>query len=138
MKKQLTDYPLQYQYLVQWGDMDAAQHINNLVYMKWAESARIKVFEHYFGNTFDFSKGIGPILAWQDCKYIFPMTYPDTAIIGVKIVEVLSDRFIMETAVFSKKHNRIASFGQQTIMAYDYGALKKVALPEVWEEGLRV
>ena len=137
MKKHLTDYPLQYKFPVQWGDMDSAQHVNNLIYMRWAESARIMAFEHYFGNDFNFLKGVGPILSWQDCKYIFPMTYPDTAIIGVKINEILADRFIMETAAFSEKHHRIASIGKQTIMAYDYGSLKKVELPEAWVEGMR-
>lgn len=135
--KQLNDYPVQHQYEVHWGQMDAAQHVNNLVYMRWAESARIIFFDQIFGKNYDFSGGVGPILAWQDCKYIFPMTYPDVALIGVKVAELLEDRFITETVIFSKKHDRIAAFGKQTIMAYDYTHLKKAALPDNWTKALR-
>lgn len=129
------DFPFQQRYLVHWGDMDAAQHVNNLVYLRWAESARIAFFEHLFG-TVSFKDAIGPILAWQDCKYIFPMTYPDHALLGVRTTEVRDDRFLLETRVFSETHNRLAAINQQTLMAYDYRNLKKAELPEAWQVGL--
>ncbi|MEO1261286.1 MAG: acyl-CoA thioesterase [Bacteroidota bacterium] len=135
--KKLADYPIQQKYQVHWGDMDAAQHVNNLVYLKWSESVRIYFFDQLFGGAYDFNEGIGPILAWQDCKYIFPITFPDNAIVGVKTVEILPDRFIIETATFSEKNNRIAAFGQQTIMAYHYGKLKKAELPSSWQVELK-
>ena len=39
------DYKFRTKYFVHWGDMDAAQHVNNLAYLRWAESARIELFE---------------------------------------------------------------------------------------------
>lgn len=120
---------------VQWGEMDAANHINNLVYLRWAESARIDCFEK-IGMQTSFQSGIAPILAWQDCKYIFPMSYPDTAIVGTRIIEVLEDRFIMECSVFSEKYQRLAAISKQTIMAYNYTTLKKASLPQEWVLGL--
>ena len=70
---------------VQWGDMDAAQHVNNRVYLRWIESARIAMFLKVNGETIAF-KRIVPILAWQDCKYIFPVTYPDQVVIALDII----------------------------------------------------
>ena len=30
---------------VHWGDMDAMQHVNNIIYLKWVESTRLLLFE---------------------------------------------------------------------------------------------
>jgi acyl-CoA thioester hydrolase len=117
--------------------MDAANHVNNLIYLRWAESGRIEYFEK-MGMDISFnSGGTGPILGWQDCKYIFPMTFPDTAIVGCRVLEILSDRFTVETAIFSEKHQRIAAISQQSIIPYNYAELKKVNLPEIWVEKIR-
>ena len=132
----LKVYPTLHKYIVHWGDIDAAHHVNNLVYLKWSESARCSFFEKMFGESYSFSKGIGPILASQDAKYIFPMTLPDYALVGTKPIKILEDRFILETRVFSEKHHRLACISNQTIMAYDYDNLKKAVLPEQWIKAL--
>ena len=130
------DFPFHTQIKVHWGDMDAASHVNNLIYLRWSETARIEFFDKVFAGDFNFSKGIGPILAWQDCKYIFPMTYPDVALIGLKVGEILEDRYFMEVRVFSQQHQRLAAISKQSIMAYDYGNLRKATIPESWLKGL--
>lgn len=38
---QLTDYPVIHQQVVAWGDMDALGHVNNVMYYRYIESARI-------------------------------------------------------------------------------------------------
>lgn len=116
---------------VQWGNMDAAQHVNNTVYLRWIESARLEMFRKINGGSFKFEK-IVPILAWQDCKYIFPLTYPDTALITLDISVIKSDRIECEGRIYSKQHNRLAAISKNTLMAYDMQDLKKLPLPENW------
>ena len=135
--KDLEKYPVIQKFPVQWGDMDAAQHVNNLVYLRWAESARIYYFMKMNMDTSFSGDAAGPILGWQDCKYIFPITFPDTAVVGTRVIEILEDRFTLESAVFSEKHQRIASLSKHTIIAYDYKALKKAALPAAWLKGIK-
>jgi acyl-CoA thioester hydrolase len=134
MKLTLDLFKIIEKYPVHWGDMDSANHVNNLIYLRWAESARIKYFEKMEMDTSFSSGGTGPILGWQECKYIFPMTYPDTAIVGARTVEIKEDRFFIECAIFSEKHNRIAAISKQSIIPYSYGELKKVEMPDPWLE----
>ena len=116
--------------------MDSARHVNNLVYLRWAETARV-IYFGAMGMSIAFEGAeAGAILAWQDCKYIFPMTHPDTALIGVRTIEVLEDRFTLQTAVFSKMHDRIAAITQQSIVPYNYAELRKVAMPQTWVDGI--
>ena len=139
MKKKITleDYNLVEKYPVHWGEMDSARHVNNLIYLRWCESARIAYFNKIKVNSSFAGADTGPILGWQDCKYIFPMTFPDTAIVGVRTLELLEDRIIMESAVFSEKHNRLAAISKQSIIPYSYAELKKVPLPASWIEGIK-
>src|SRR5687767_1167703 len=48
---------------VQWGDMDAFGHVNNTVYFRWFESARIAYFEKIGLNERMRRDRKGPILA---------------------------------------------------------------------------
>ena len=118
---------------VQWGDMDAAQHVNNTIYLRWTESARIEAFQKMNGGAAEFKK-IVPILAWQDCKYIFPVTFPDQVVIDLDIIELLEDRVIFEGKIYSKKHKRIVAISKSIIMAYNMKELKKDPFPEAWRK----
>jgi len=134
MIKGLEEFKVVMEFPVLWGQMDAARHVNNTIYLRWAESARIFYFEKMVMDTEFSGDGIGPILGWQDCKYIFPLTYPDTAIVGIKTTEILEDRFMMKVSIFSKKYERISALSSQSIVPYNYGALKKEPLPELWKK----
>ena len=118
---------------VQWGDMDAAKHVNNTIYLRWIESARIAMFQKMQKGDFEFKK-IVPILAWQDCKYIFPVTYPDEVIIELDVIELLEDRVLCERKIYSKKHERIVAIAKSLLMAYDMEELKKHPFPSAWRK----
>lgn len=127
----LESFQVQVEVPVQWGDMDAAGHVNNVTYLRWCESARIAYFEKV-DIDLSFSDGVGPILGWQDCKYIFPMTYPDQALVGIKVEEIREDRFLMLAHIYSQKYERLAIISKQAIVPYDYGKLAKAPIPENW------
>ena len=128
-----SDFSTLHSFPVLWGDMDSARHVNNLAYLRWCETARVLYLESV-GVDMSFLPGpTGIILAWQDCKYTFPMTYPDTALVGVRTVELNEDRFTLQTAVFSEQHDRLAAVSKQVIVPYDYAELRKVPLPEAWK-----
>ena len=117
---------------VQWGDMDAAQHVNNVVYLKWVESARIAYFLDLNNGRLSNEDNIGPVVAWQDCKYIRPVTFPDTVLIGVERKEILDDRITLETKIFSQQQNRLVAISSQQIVSYDFKRKMKAPLPMNW------
>jgi acyl-CoA thioester hydrolase len=74
--------------------------------------------------------GVGPILAWTDCRFRRPLEYPDDVSVGVRIVETGEDWFMMECVVVSHKLKDVAAIGKQRLVSYDYGNHHKVPLPE--------
>ena len=125
----LDDFPVVIDVPVAWGEMDAFGHVNNLVYFRYFESARIAYFERIGFMEVLKERGIGPILASTRCRFRKPLTYPDQIHVGAKAVDVTNDRFTMLYAVESESLGAIAADGEGLIVAYDYNALAKATLP---------
>ncbi|HFC30797.1 MAG TPA: acyl-CoA thioesterase [Oceanospirillales bacterium] len=113
---------------VQWGDMDAFNHVNNIMYFRYFESARIAYFEklEMMGN--DKVTDVAPILAETSCRFKFPLTYPDDILVGARVMENHSHGFMMEYAVYSTKYKRITSIGTGRIVLLNYKSHEKVAV----------
>lgn len=59
---------------IRWGDMDMMGHVNNTVYFRYIESARIAWLEEA-GGTPD-PAGIGPVIVNAHCSFIKQLKYP--------------------------------------------------------------
>lgn len=125
----LTGFPVVIEIPVAWGEMDAFQHVNNIVYFRYFESGRIAYFERAGLMEEMAESGIGPILASASCKFKFPLTYPDRVLVGTRVGEIETDRFVMHYRVVSMRHNRVAAEGDGVIVSYDYRKKQKAGLP---------
>ncbi len=130
MEKLTEGYPVVIEIPVAWGEMDAFQHLNNTVYFRYFESARIAYFERLDLLELMTQKGIGPILASTSCNFRIPLTYPDKVLSGAKVTKIEKDRFTMNYIVVSTKHQKTAAEGEGLIVAYDYRENKKSMIPQ--------
>jgi acyl-CoA thioester hydrolase len=126
----LTGFPVVIDIPVAWGEMDALRHVNNIVYFRYFESARIAYFEKLRFWEFMNQTGVGPILASIQCKFKIPLTYPDTVSVGTRIPSMEQDRFVMEYRAVSHKSQAIAAEGEGVVVSYNYRESKKTPLPE--------
>jgi acyl-CoA thioester hydrolase len=128
--KLLEGYPVVIDISIAWGEMDAYQHVNNVVYFRYFESARIVYAEKIGLHLLREQTGIGPILGSTSCRYKLPLTYPDTISVGTKVTEMSEDRFTMKYVVVSHRHQKIAAEGDGVIVMYNYKEGKKTEIPE--------
>jgi acyl-CoA thioester hydrolase len=128
MSDALSAYPVVIEIPVAWGDMDAYAHVNNTVYFRWFESARIAYFDRIGFRGTDAHDGVGPILAETRCRFRRPVTYPDTVRVGASIQEVGDDRFTMAYRLLNAAGD-LAADGTGVVVAYNYRASRKAALP---------
>ncbi|MFA6999978.1 MAG: thioesterase family protein [Candidatus Paceibacterota bacterium] len=130
MENLTESYPVVIEIPVVWGEMDAFQHVNNVVYFRYFESARIA----YFGklDVMDLMNrtGIGPILASTSCRFRTPLTYPDKILIGAKVTNIEQDRFMMNYLVVSTRLQKAAAEGDGLIVAFNYRENKKAIIPD--------
>lgn len=130
MNELLKEYPVVIEIPVAWGEMDAFNHVNNIVYFRYFENARIAYFEKIDYLKLMEKTGVGPILASTQCKFKLPVSYPDTVSVGVKISELAEDRFVMRHCIVSHRHKKIAAEGEGMIVSFNYRENKKAPIPQ--------
>ncbi len=125
----LGRWPVTIELPVQWGDMDAFGHVNNVVYLRWFESARIAYFER--AGVMLEMPGVGPILARQEIDYRLPLEYPDRLLVSATVSKFGNTSFTMSLRMRSHRHERaIAAESVAVIVMLDYRIGRKVAVPE--------
>jgi acyl-CoA thioester hydrolase len=67
---------------IRWGDMDAMGHVNNTVYFRYMEQARISWFEGLIPEGGAWTS-TGIVIVNATCNYRRPITYPGTVEIRV-------------------------------------------------------
>ena len=133
----LEPYSLTVTQAVQWGEMDAYLHVNNITYFRYFENARIEYFEHTGINAYKAEHKIGPILGHTECKYLAPLTWPEEISIGIRIVALREKRFTMENIVYSHKQDKAVAVGTAEIVYFDYDKHCSTVIPDELVEKLK-
>lgn len=128
MEALLSDYPVVTEIPVAWGEMDALNHVNNAVYFRYFETARLDFFKHVELMEEMAITKVGPVLGDTYCKYFRPVTYPDTLMVGSRVTDIQDDRFTMEYAIVSKAQQKLTTIGTATIVMFDFASNQKALL----------
>jgi acyl-CoA thioester hydrolase len=115
---------------VSWGDMDWFRHVNNIVFFRYFESARIEYLERIGFRQEATNGGVGPILHSTQARFRRPVEWSDTVIVGARAAEVGEDRFTHEYRLVSRALGEVAAEGGAVLVAYDYGNARKAVLPD--------
>ena len=115
---------------IEWGDMDALRHVNNIEYFKYFQVARIAYFEKIASDGVLREKRIPLILASTQCKFIYPLAYPDSISVGVRVDAMADQYFTMKYAVVSHQHQRLVAIGDAKVVMFDYVNNKKASIPD--------
>jgi acyl-CoA thioester hydrolase len=130
MHELLAGYPVIIEQVVDWGDMDSFQHVNNVVYIRYFENARVEYFQRMDWKTYLAETGIGPILGTVQARFRRAVTYPDTLQVGVRVVSMDVDRYTMDYRIVSTKQNDLVTTGDTVVVTFDYRNGTKTAIPE--------
>ncbi|MEY2631445.1 MAG: hypothetical protein RIR00_99 [Pseudomonadota bacterium] len=59
---------------IRWGDMDAYGHVNNTIYFRYMEQARIEWLESLGVRV--MPEGDAPVIINASCTFLIPLNYP--------------------------------------------------------------
>jgi acyl-CoA thioester hydrolase len=131
MSTTLGTWPICIRLPVQWGEMDAFAHVNNVAFLRWFETGRIAYFERVGLLTLMERTGQGPILARTTIDYRLPLAWPDTVTVHATVARLGTTSFTMGYRVTSEAQGgAIAAEGEGVIVLVDYRGGGKVALPD--------
>jgi acyl-CoA thioester hydrolase len=126
----LAGFPVVIAIPVQWGDQDALGHVNNTVYFRWMESARIAYSRRVGLLDRMAADQIGPILAAAACDYRRPVNFPDTVHLGIRVSRIGHTSFGQEHRIISQGQGAVVAEGTSTMVVFDYGANRPHPVPE--------
>ena len=126
---------------VVWGEMDSMGHVNNVQYVRYAESGRCNWMRNYAMSidpknkdrwlSMASSKGTGLILRSIKMDYKFPMTWPDHISVYHKFRSLpteTTDSIILDVLILSEARQRPAARALEDVVIYDYRKGKKTTL----------
>lgn len=140
---------------VVWGEQDSFQHVNNVQYVRWAESSRVNWATHLATSQKDpgqarrwaelmTPRSIGLILKSIKVDYKLPLTYPDRVSVYHRLRFPPSSKqqaqqpssLILDAAVFSHRHRRVSARVEEDVVIYDYRAARKTEMPVFMQDVL--
>ena len=109
---ELAHYPIIHHQPIHWGEMDAFNHLNNVVFYRYAESARIA----YLQALGMFDGSMVTVLAQSSCQYLRPVTYPDTLLLGVRCQRLGNTSIVIEYSYYSCAQEAIVATADAVIV----------------------
>ncbi|MDF2181193.1 thioesterase family protein [Neptuniibacter sp. CAU 1671] len=114
---------------VRWGDMDAYGHVNNALYMRYLEEARVQLIAA-MGVAMD-PEGLAPVVINVGCTFLKAIVYPDTLRIDCYVEEPGRSSFMTRYKVFSSKDKvEPVAEGYAKVVWIDHRTEKSVPLPD--------
>lgn len=126
----LADFRVVIDQPVDWADMDSFRHVNNVVYFRYFENARMEYFSRIGWWDYMTETGIGPIVASTQARFRRPVKYPDTLRAGARSISIGSDRFTIRHVLVSKATGEMVTEGDAVIVSLDYRNNVKVPIPD--------
>ncbi len=125
----LADFACVYQQPVAWGELDAFNHLNNVVYYRYMESARID----YLYKLGMFGAGQFMVLAQSSCCYLKPVHFPDCLHIGVRCKKLGTTSMVFDYCFFSEQQQAVVATAEAVVVSLDESASHK----QPWSEEQR-
>lgn len=114
---------------LRWGDLDAMNHLNNTLYFRLMEEARICWF-HENAMMAD-PGGEGPILAHASCDFLQPMTYPNNALVTQTVTRIGRSSMDLDMTIEGDGASApLYARGKNVLVWMDYASGKSVAWPD--------
>jgi acyl-CoA thioester hydrolase len=114
---------------IRWGDMDALGHVNNTVYFRYMEQARISWFDGL--GLIGSPSGEGPALINASCTFLKQLVYPGD--VEVKTYVGRAGRSTFETWIElrpSYDPDVVYAEGSAKVVWVDYAKSKSAPLPD--------
>jgi acyl-CoA thioester hydrolase len=116
---------------VRFGDLDAMQHMNNVEFMRFFETARIDWFRHVLPeHNPGRREAFGFIFAECHIAYRAPAFFDDEIRTWIRPVELKRSSLRLEFEMRVESDGRLVADGWGALVGYDYGAGKSRPLPD--------
>ena len=103
----ITGWAYGYADKVRFHELDALNHVNNAVYLRWFETIRVAYLQDYGFTSYSHTENDPQLVVRaQSIDYLAPMLHNETYILTTKTRLIKPSSFIMDYAVISEGQAR--------------------------------
>lgn len=119
---------------VDWADLDLFGHVNNVVFFRYFQTARVNYCESIgLTSLLDTSKP-GFMVASSQCRFKKPLHYPGQIEVNVRVDWVKNSSFQIDYRI--EKNGELIAEGEDVIVVYDHVAKCKLYIPATVREAI--
>ena len=115
---------------IRFGDLDAMRHLNNVVFLRYFETARINYMNSISDDhdPVDRERGFGMIFASCHIDYRSPGNFDEDVDVRVRPAEIGTKSLKLEFEM--RVGERLLAEGYGVLVGYDYANQRSAVLPE--------
>jgi acyl-CoA thioester hydrolase len=130
----LTDFRSITRFRVPFCDIDMMQHVNNVAYLVWAETARCVYFDEVLGESIAGANGV--ILAKMEITYERSLEYREHVAVGCRVTRIGNKSFDFLCEMWSEDTSQRSAFCTATVVAYNYESKASIPIPQPWRDSI--
>jgi acyl-CoA thioester hydrolase len=119
---------------IRWGDMDAMRHVNNTVYFRYMEQARISWIDGMREGL--AAEGAGTVIVSTSCTYRKALTYPGTVEIRLFIGRIGGSSITTHYELRVQGEEPLYASGEAVVVWVNMASGKAVRVPLAVRESL--
>jgi len=112
---------------IRWGDMDALGHVNNIMYFRYFEQARLDWYES-LGSTALGTESSGFVIVDNHAEYLKPLIYPANITVSMGAHSPGRSSFITSYTICDE--NQLYTVGSAKVVWVDISKNKSIPLPD--------
>lgn len=118
---------------VRFADLDKFNHVNNAVYLTYAEQARVHYFDDVLGDSIDWHEK-GLILAKSEANYLAPILLHDKITVETKCTKIGSKSINLFYRIFKHEgyNKQEMCNGNTVLVGFNYKKNESMIIPDVW------
>jgi acyl-CoA thioester hydrolase len=123
------NFPCTLKLRIDWSEQDLFGHVNNVMFMKYIQAARINYWEAV-GIYQDFpTTGIGPMLVAISCQYKKPLHFPGSIVVHTRMKFIKTTSFSLHHQV-RNMNNELCAEAEDVMVVFDFNKNEKVQFPD--------
>ncbi|MFC6670247.1 acyl-CoA thioesterase [Marinobacterium aestuariivivens] len=114
---------------LRWGDMDAYGHLNNVVYIRYLEEARVQLLLGLGAGLQQEEQA--PVVINVGCTFLRPLVYPDSVRVECYVSEPGRSSFMIRYRLYGESApGQLAGEGYSKVVWMDQSSGRSVPLPD--------
>ncbi|MDO6460613.1 thioesterase family protein [Granulosicoccaceae sp. 1_MG-2023] len=115
---------------VRWGDCDMLGHVNNTLYVRYIESARVAYTHDVLDASLSGNVQSCWILADLHCRFRAQVHFPESLSIGSRIVRVGNSSALMQGNIFCADNTEPAFTSAATLVWFNMAEQRPERVPD--------